>query len=75
MAALTFVPGASAVLRGGIVSYTTVPKDFLFKVDTNLIAREGVIHGKLHYKWPKVSAKCRLSVIMPQPHGTLGQLV
>lgn len=75
MAALTSVPGASAVFRGEIVSYMTVLKEFLLQVDTTLIAREGVIHGKLRYIWPKVPAKCPLSVIMPQPHETLGQLV
>lgn len=45
MAALTSVPGASAVFRGGVVSYATPLKQLLLKVDADLIAREGVIHG------------------------------
>ncbi|KAI0468406.1 putative competence/damage-inducible protein CinA [Xylaria cf. heliscus] len=45
MAALTSVPGASAAFRGGIVSYATPLKQLLLDVDTELIAREGVIHA------------------------------
>ncbi|RWA06613.1 hypothetical protein EKO27_g8504 [Xylaria grammica] len=45
MAALTSVPGASAAFRGGIVSYATPLKRLLLNVDTELIAREGVIHA------------------------------
>jgi nicotinamide-nucleotide amidase len=45
MAALTSVPGASAVFRGGIVSYATPLKQQLLRVDAELIAREGVIHA------------------------------
>ena len=45
MATLTSVPGASAVFRGGIVSYATPLKTQLLSVDEELIAREGVIHA------------------------------
>ncbi|KAI1366212.1 hypothetical protein F5Y08DRAFT_140896 [Xylaria arbuscula] len=45
MTALTSVPGASAAFRGGIVSYATQLKQLLLNVDTELIAREGVIHA------------------------------
>ncbi|OIW34645.1 hypothetical protein CONLIGDRAFT_675614 [Coniochaeta ligniaria NRRL 30616] len=45
MAALTSVPGASAVFRGGVVSYATELKQQLLHVDAALIAREGVIHA------------------------------
>ncbi|KAI0199250.1 putative competence/damage-inducible protein CinA [Astrocystis sublimbata] len=45
MAALTSVPGASAVFRGGVVSYATQLKQLLLNVDKELIAREGVIHA------------------------------
>ena len=45
MAALSSVPGASAVFRGGVVSYATPLKQRLLNVDAGLIAREGVIHG------------------------------
>jgi PncC family amidohydrolase len=47
MAALTSVPGASAVFRGGVVSYATPLKQLLLNVDADLIAREGVIHGEV----------------------------
>ncbi|KAH6877237.1 hypothetical protein B0T10DRAFT_496620 [Thelonectria olida] len=45
MAALTSVGGASAVFRGGVVSYATEIKRELLKVDGDLIAQHGVIHG------------------------------
>ncbi|KAJ3577227.1 hypothetical protein NPX13_g3341 [Xylaria arbuscula] len=45
MTALTSVPDASAAFRGGIVSYATQLKQLLLNVDTELIAREGVIHA------------------------------
>ncbi|KAH7395926.1 putative competence/damage-inducible protein CinA [Cadophora sp. MPI-SDFR-AT-0126] len=47
MVALTSVPGASAVFRGGVVSYATPLKQHLLKVDGDLILREGVIHGEV----------------------------
>lgn len=45
MAALTSVPGASSVFRGGVVSYATPLKRSLLDVDAELIAKEGVIHA------------------------------
>ncbi|KAK0620163.1 competence/damage-inducible protein CinA [Immersiella caudata] len=45
MAALTSVPGASSVFRGGVVSYATPLKQHLLHVDAELIAKEGVIHA------------------------------
>ena len=47
MAALTSVSGASAVFRGGVVSYATPLKQLLLNVDADLIAREGVINGEV----------------------------
>ncbi|OCL12552.1 hypothetical protein AOQ84DRAFT_352473 [Glonium stellatum] len=47
MAALTSVEGASAVFRGGVVSYATPLKQQLLNVDTKLISREGVIHSEV----------------------------
>ncbi|KAK4458641.1 hypothetical protein QBC42DRAFT_308427 [Cladorrhinum samala] len=47
MSAITSVPGASAVFRGGVVSYATELKKSLLSVDSDLIAREGVIHGEV----------------------------
>ncbi|KAE8361310.1 hypothetical protein BDV27DRAFT_167011 [Aspergillus caelatus] len=43
MAALTSVPGSSAVFRGGVVSYATSLKHQLLGVDQDLIATMGVI--------------------------------
>ncbi|KAL7955818.1 hypothetical protein V8C34DRAFT_316156 [Trichoderma compactum] len=45
MAAITSVSGASAVFRGGVVSYATPLKEKLLGVDGGLIAPEGVIHA------------------------------
>lgn len=44
-AALTDVPGASLVLRGGVVSYATDLKASALGVDAGLLAREGPVHS------------------------------
>jgi nicotinamide-nucleotide amidase len=41
------VPGASAVLRGGIVAYATDLKHTLLGVDDELLAREGAVHPQV----------------------------
>jgi nicotinamide-nucleotide amidase len=38
------VPGASLVLRGGVVAYATDLKHTLLGVDAELLAREGAVH-------------------------------
>ena len=43
-AALTSVPGASAVMRGGVIAYATDLKAALLGVDSELLAREGAVH-------------------------------
>lgn len=43
-AALTSVPGASAVVRGGLVVYATDLKHSLAGVDVDLLARHGAVH-------------------------------
>jgi nicotinamide-nucleotide amidase len=43
-AALTTVPGASAVVRGGVVAYAADLKIALLGVDTGLLARVGTVH-------------------------------
>lgn len=43
-AALTSVPGASAVFRGGIVAYAPDLKAALLGVDTGLLGRVGTVH-------------------------------
>ncbi|MBO9578554.1 MAG: nicotinamide-nucleotide amidohydrolase family protein [Microbacteriaceae bacterium] len=44
VSALVGVPGASAVLRGGIVAYATELKASVLGVDTTLLAVEGAVH-------------------------------
>jgi PncC family amidohydrolase len=43
-AALTSVPGASAVFRGGVLSYATDLKASLLGVDGELLAASGAVH-------------------------------
>src|SRR5262249_11029882 len=43
-AALTMVPGASAVVRGGIVAYAADLKSSLLSVPADLIERVGTVH-------------------------------
>ncbi len=42
-AALTSVPGASAVVRGGVVAYASEVKADVIGVDRDLLAREGAV--------------------------------
>lgn len=44
VSALIGVPGASAVVRGGVVAYATDLKASLLGVDTTLLAVEGAVH-------------------------------
>jgi nicotinamide-nucleotide amidase len=44
MSAVVDVPGASAVLRGGVVAYATDLKHALLGVDQALLAQEGAVH-------------------------------
>ncbi len=46
-AALTDVPGASAVVRGGVVSYASDVKSSVLGVDAGLLAREGAVHAEV----------------------------
>jgi nicotinamide-nucleotide amidase len=46
-AAVVDVPGASAVLRGGVVAYGTDLKHALLGVDEALLAREGAVHPEV----------------------------
>jgi len=47
VAALTSVPGSSAVLRGGIVAYATDLKTELLGVPADLLARHGPVHHEV----------------------------
>jgi nicotinamide-nucleotide amidase len=44
-AELTSVPGASAVVSGGVVAYATSVKRSLLGVSSDLLAREGAVHA------------------------------
>lgn len=44
-AALTSVPGASTVVRGGVVAYASEVKADVLGVDRDLLAREGAVCG------------------------------
>lgn len=46
-AAVTSVPGCSAVYRGGVVSYATELKAQLLDVDSGLLGRVGAVHPKV----------------------------
>jgi len=43
-AALTSIPGSSAVFRGGVVAYASELKVALLGVEATLLAREGAVH-------------------------------
>jgi nicotinamide-nucleotide amidase len=43
-AALTAIPGASAVFRGGVVAYATEVKATLLSVPSDLLDRHGAVH-------------------------------
>jgi nicotinamide-nucleotide amidase len=46
-AALTGIPGASAVFRGGVVAYATDLKASLLGVPATLLARHGAVHPEV----------------------------
>ena len=46
-AAITSVPGASAVLRGSVTAYATDIKASVLGVDADLLAREGAVHAEV----------------------------
>lgn len=46
-AALTSVPGASVVVRGGVIAYATELKTALLGVPADLLARHGAVHAEV----------------------------
>ena len=46
-AALTSVPGASVVVRGGVIAYATELKTALLGVPADLLARHGAVHPEV----------------------------
>lgn len=55
-AALTDVPGSSAVVRGAVVSYASDVKRDVLGVDADLLEREGAVH-------PEVAAAMALGAV------------
>ncbi|KQM83855.1 hypothetical protein ASE68_12160 [Agromyces sp. Leaf222] len=47
VAELVRVPGASAVVRGGVVAYATALKHSVLGVSAELLAREGAVHPEV----------------------------
>ena len=47
VSALVDVPGASAVVRGGVVAYATDVKRDVLRVDAALLAAEGAVHPEV----------------------------
>lgn len=47
VAALTSVPGSSAVVRGAVIAYATDVKASLLRVDPDLLDREGPVHAQV----------------------------
>ncbi|WP_409047226.1 CinA family protein [Microbacterium sp. HA-8] len=46
-AELIALPGASAVVRGGVVAYSTALKQSLLGVDAGLLAQHGAVHAEV----------------------------
>lgn len=57
-AALTDVPGASAVVRGGVVAYATELKELVLGVDAELLAAGGAVQAEVARQM--ASGVCRL---------------
>lgn len=56
-AQLAQIPGASAVLKGGIVTYQTSIKEHVVGVDANVIATQGVISAACAKEMAEKTAK------------------
>ncbi|WP_217585260.1 CinA family protein, partial [Microbacterium sp. GbtcB4] len=54
-AALVAVPGAPAMLHGGVVAYATPDKHTLLGVDTDLLERNGPEHPEV--AWQKAAGE------------------
>lgn len=46
-AALTAVPGSSAVFKGGIISYTNEVKEKILRIDPQLLAKKGAVSAEV----------------------------
>lgn len=76
-AALTAVPGASAVLRGGVVAYTVAAKERVLGVDAELLERRGPVHADTAKAMAQAAAMlfgadfgvATTGVAGPEPHG------
>jgi nicotinamide-nucleotide amidase len=62
ISALVDVPGASAVVRGGVVAYSTALKSSLLAVDADLLASRGPVDGTVAAQMAEgVRAACAIS--------------
>lgn len=70
-ATLTAVPGASSVVRGGVVTYATPLKHTILGVDKDLLAREGAVHPRV-----VVAMACGVRVVtgIPTPTSSSSKL-
>ena len=76
-ASLTAVPGASAVVRGGVVAYTVEMKRRVLGVDADLLERCGPVHADTAAAMARAAAVrfgadfgvATTGVAGPEPHG------
>lgn len=59
LATLVGVPGASAVVRGGVVAYATELKSSVLGVDSELLAAQGAVHPQVAEQMAR--GVCRLT--------------
>ena len=58
------IPGASAILKGGLVTYFTPMKSVLAHVDVDLIQKYGVISKSVRMRWLKIQDKLWMWIIV-----------
>lgn len=76
-AALTSVPGSSAVVCGGVVAYAVPVKHDLLGVDADLLGREGAVHPEVCEAMARGAGRllhadvglATTGVAGPEPHG------
>ena len=69
---LTSVPGSSAAVLGGVVSYALSVKEHLLDVDGDLLAREGAVDGQVVREMARGAAACTGSDIAVAVTGIAG---
>lgn len=71
-AALAEVPGASAVLQGGVVSYSNEVKARVLSVDRDLLAANGSVDGEVARQMAVGARECCLSDLAVSATGVAG---